>query len=94
MRGSPSPRKVLAIIEMDARDTEIRLRVSEEERAEGVLLVVVVVWTTILVGQRLGERAKQLGYVKYCCTLRCGDREGEMTRLRARLKKNTISKQK
>ncbi len=49
MRGSPSPRKVLAIMEMEAREREIRLRASGEERAEGVLLVVVVVWTTILV---------------------------------------------
>jgi hypothetical protein len=36
MRGSPSPRKVLAMMPNDARKRDRRLRVSVKERAEGV----------------------------------------------------------
>lgn len=49
MRGSPSPRKVLAMMPTEARKTESRLSVSEKDRSDGMEAVGMVFRTTIAV---------------------------------------------
>lgn len=59
--GSPSPRKVLARMPIEARKTESRLSVSEKDRSDGIAAVATVFRTTIAATGSEGGGGGELG---------------------------------